>query len=91
MEETVTELDKTWNVEMRKKAFQVARDTLSRGSEMVKHGRGSENSFARVWPETRDGKEKTRCQIGIAARSQVLNCLPLLFFSSFNCLSFPFN
>lgn len=67
----------------------VARDTLS--SEMVKHGRGSENSFARVWPETRDGKEKTRCQIGIAARSQVLNCLPWLFFSSFTFLSFPFN
>lgn len=47
---------KCGDVEMRKKVFQVARDTLSRGSEMVKHGKGSENGFAGVWPETRDGK-----------------------------------
>lgn len=57
---------------MRNKAFQVARDTLSRGSESQAWA-CSENSLAGTWPETKDGKENSRNQVVTAAGSQVLN------------------
>ena len=57
------------HIEIRKEVSQVARDTLS--SEMVRPQEGSENSFTGVWPETEDGKEKSRSQAGAAAGSQV--------------------
>lgn len=58
-------------MEIRKEASQVARDTLSRGSEMVRLQAGSENSFTGVWSETRDGEEKRRSQAGVTAGSEV--------------------